>query len=165
MRMLEEKITSGVLRLYEEKRRPGDPAADGEMRRGILAWIRREDVERRLYAAREKSGLFSYLLKNEMRFFVDMNGQMMYNYFYKLEEKAALSDLSRQIFRLAREGGTLSAEQAREWEQRLYEAAAGLLDDPACSDFAQREVSESLLDLAWARGERGAASIRLGREL
>ena len=100
-----------------------------------------------------------------MRFFVDMDARMMYNYFYKLEEKTALSDLSRQIFCLAREGRAIPPEQAGELKQRLYAAAAGLLDDPECSEFAQREVSESLLDLAWAGGDRSAASIRLGREL
>ena len=79
--------------------------------------------------------------------------------------RAALSDLSRQIFCLAREGRAIPPEQAGELKQRLYAAAAGLLDDPECSEFAQREVSESLLDLAWAGGDRSAASIRLGREL
>ncbi len=165
MSTIEEKIFFRVLRLYEEKRQPGDPAADSEMRHGVCAWIRREGVGRRLLSASEKQALFTYLLENEMRFFVDMDARMMYNYFYKLEEKTALSDLSRQIFCLAREGRAIPPEQAGELKQRLYAAAAGLLDDPECSEFAQREVSESLLDLAWAGGDRSAASIRLGREL
>ena len=48
MSTIEEKIFFRVLRLYEEKRQPGDPAADSEMRHGVCAWIRREGVGRRL---------------------------------------------------------------------------------------------------------------------
>ena len=49
MSTIEEKIFFRVLRLYEEKRQPGDPAADSEMRHGVCAWIRREGVDRRRY--------------------------------------------------------------------------------------------------------------------
>ena len=163
MNAIEEKVFFRTISLYNEKRQPSDPAPDKEMGRGIRAWIQKERIGEHFAAASEKPALFSYLFENEMLIFRDMSGKIMYNYFYKLEEKMALSDISRQIFYLAQQGGTLGAEQAREWEQRLYGAAAGLLGDPECSEFAEWEVSESLLDLSWLKGDREAVSVRMGR--
>lgn len=162
MNAIEEKVFFRIISLYNEKRQPSDPVPDKEMGRGIRAWIKTERIGERFAAASEKPALFSYLLENEMLIFRDMSGKIMYNYFYKLEEKTALSDISRQIFHLAQEGGPLEPEALRGWEQRLYGAAAGLLDDPACSEFAAGEVSESLLDLRRLGGDGDAVSIRMG---
>lgn len=163
MKKSEEMLLKRLTTLYQQRRERDDPPADGEMLRGIEAYLRREGVAERLEAGEKSPALFAYLLENELRVFRDMSAKILYNYFYRLEEKAALADLSQEIFYQARSGDRLSEEELNRLSGRLLAAATPLLDDPACCDFAQGELSEAQLDLGWLRGDRTCMSLRMGR--
>jgi len=152
-----------LIALYQERRGPDDPRPDVEMERGIQAYLRREHVAQRLEAGNKSPALFAYLLENELRVFRDMSAKVLYNYFYRLEEKSALADLSQEIFHRARSGEQPSSEELEGLSRQLMAAAAPLLGDPCCCDFAQGELSEAQLDLGWMRQERTSMSIRMGR--